>query len=349
MAAGPVAYRLTVPPSSIKAPPPRGRVEPGPVPTLSVIVAVYQGAEIVADAVASALEQTVPPHEVIVCDDGSTDDVEGALAPYLDRITLLREEHRGESATKNTAVRAATGEFISILDCDDRYLPERNEAVGELAAARPDIDIITTNCLIEVDGEVVARGEDNWRFRIEDQRRALLEECFIFPAVAVRRERLLAVGGFDAAIVGATDWDCWLRLVFSGSLVAQVDRRLARYRLRVDSLSTQKALMARAAVDTLEKARRLEMSDGERAVLERTLAARRRQLTVEEARDAVREGAPDARRRSLRIAAGSGYGLRTRAKAGLSAAAPGIGRRLLRSRDRRRWIGAAEIPVSRER
>jgi hypothetical protein len=335
--------------NSILAPPPRDHVVSGAVPTLSVIVAVYERAEIVADAVASALDQTVPPHEVIVCDDGSTEDVEGALEPYMDRITFLRETHRGESATKNTGVRAATGDFISILDCDDRYLPERNQAVGELAAARPDLDMITTNCFIEVEGDVVARGEDNWHFVVDDQRSALLRENFIFPALAVRRDRLLDVGGFDEGNFGATDWDCWLRLVFSGSLVAQIDRPLARYQVRPDSLSAQRTVVARAAVATLEKAGEMEMTRDERAVLEDTLAARRRTLRIEEAQDTLRDRAPDARRRSFAIATGKGYGLRTRAKAAFSAALPGAGRRMIQSRDRRRWIGAADIRVTRQR
>jgi GT2 family glycosyltransferase len=344
------AETSTVPETaSFLAPPPEGPLEPGPVPTFSVIIAAYQTADTVGAAVASALAQTVPPHEVIVCDDGSSDDIEGALEPYRDRIVFMREEHRGESATKNTAVQAASGDFVSILDSDDRYAPERNELVGQLASARPDLDIITTGCYIEVDGEVVRDGEDNWPFVIADQRRALLKSDFIFPAVAVRRSRLIDVGGFDEAIVGATDWDCWLRLVFTGSRVGQVDRPLAYYGLREDSLSSKKALMARAAVATLDKAARtLEMSPAERSVVERTLAARHRKLRVEEARDALREGAPDARRRSLAIAARRGYDLRTRAKAAVSALVPSVGRRLLRSRDRKRWIGAAGVPVSRD-
>jgi len=330
------------------APPPERPVEPGPVPTFSVVIAAYETAGTVAAAVASALAQTVPPHEVIVCDDGSTDDIEGALEPYREQIVFLRERHRGESATKNTAVQAATGDFVSVLDSDDRYAPERNELVGRLASQRPDLDIITTNCFVEVDGEVVLSGEQNWPFQVTDQRRALLESDFIFPAVAVRRSRLIEAGGFDEAIVGATDWDCWLRLVFTGSLVGQVDEPLAYYGVREDSLSSKKVLMARAAVATLEKAARaLEMTAAERAVVDRSLASRRRRLRVEEAREALRRAAPDGRRRALRIAGGRGYGLRTRSKAAISALAPALGRRILRSRDRKRWIGAAGVHVPR--
>jgi hypothetical protein len=334
--------------SILRAPPPDGPIEPGPVPTFSVIIAAYNTADTVGDAIESALAQTVPPHEVIVCDDGSTDGIEGAVEPYRDRIIFLREEHRGESATKNSAVSAATGDFISVLDSDDTYLPERNEVLGQCAAARPDLDIITTNSHMVVDGEVVKLGEENWVFDPEeDQRQAILERCFIFPAVVVRRSRLLEVGGFDESIVGATDWDAWVRLILTGSKVGWVVQPLARYGLRPESLSSHKALMARSAVACLSKAENMEMSAEERAVLSRSLETWRGKLSVESAREAIRDRSPDARRLSLEVAKRRSIDIRTRAKAAVSVLAPGIGGRLLQSRERKRWIGAGNVPVAR--
>jgi glycosyl transferase family 2 len=336
------------PADSILAPPPHGPLEPGPVPTFSVVIAAYQVADTVGDAVASALAQTVPPHEVIVCDDGSTDDIEEALEPYRDLIVFLREEHRGVGAAKDIAARAATGDFVTILDADDVYLPRRNEAVGRLASARPDLDLITTNCYIEAGGRVLGHGEDNWRFEIADQRRALLERNFVFGNAAVRRSRLIEVGGFDRSLSASVDWDCWLRLVFSGSAIGQVDERLARCRLREESLSSDKPTAKHGALQSLEKAARtLQMSAAERLVLERSLAERRRRCDLEEARLALKEGAPDARRRSRALATKRGYAFQTRLKGALGAVAPRAARRLLLARDRKRWIGGAEITVRR--
>jgi glycosyltransferase involved in cell wall biosynthesis len=82
-------------------------VSPGSVPSFSVVVAAYQAADVIGDALASALEQTSRPHEVIVCDDGSTDDTAAVLRPYLDRVQLIRQENRGGSAARNAAVRAS--------------------------------------------------------------------------------------------------------------------------------------------------------------------------------------------------------------------------------------------------
>src|SRR5436305_10109763 len=135
------------------APVPTASVEPGPEPAFSVIVAAYEAAGTIAAAIDSALAQTLAPHEVIVCDDGSTDDLEGALAPYRDQIVLIRQENAGEGAAKNAAARAATGDFVVVLDADDRFLPERLEALCELAVARPDLDIPTTDAFPELDGD----------------------------------------------------------------------------------------------------------------------------------------------------------------------------------------------------
>ena len=178
------------------APRPAGHVEPAATPSFSVIIAAYEAAETVGEAIESALSQTLPPLEVVVCDDGSTDDIAGAVAPYARDIVFLRQENGGEASAKNAAARAASGEYVVVLDADDLYLPGRLEALAELARARPDLDILTTDALIEVDGAVIRRCyTGSFRFEADDQRRAILRENFVFGHVAVRRERLPRRGG----------------------------------------------------------------------------------------------------------------------------------------------------------
>src|SRR3712207_5895722 len=109
------------------APMPDRPVHPGDAPTCSVIIAAYNVAPFLGDALSSAFAQTAPPLEVIVCDDGSTDGIEGALEPYRDRICLISQPHSGEGAARNAAVRAASGELIVVLDGDDIFHPRRLE------------------------------------------------------------------------------------------------------------------------------------------------------------------------------------------------------------------------------
>src|SRR5262249_10457565 len=149
----------------------------------------------------SVLAQTLRPQEIVVCDDGSTDDLDSSLAPYLGRITLLRQRNRGEGSAKNAATRAATGDFVVMLDADDTFLPERLEGLAELARSRPDLDILTTDAFLESEGQTVRQvysGE--WTFEVDDQRRAILERNFVFGPAAINRERLLEVGGFDPSL-----------------------------------------------------------------------------------------------------------------------------------------------------
>jgi glycosyltransferase involved in cell wall biosynthesis len=331
------------------APPPERPVEPGPPPSFSVIIAAYQAAEFVGDAVASALAQTSPAAEVIVCDDGSTDDLARALAPYADRITLIHREHQGEGATKHAAAEAASGEFVSLLDADDAYVPGRLEAIGRAAAARPDIDMFTTDAYLEAGGEVVRRWYERPEdFPVTNQRRALLQANFVFGATAIRRTRLLEVGGFDGSIVSGADWECWLRLVFSGSLVGLVPEPLYRYRLHANAMSSDRELTTRGLVQTLETAsRRLELTAEERAELEDAIVRQRLSSEAEQARRALIESAPDARRRSLAVARQPGNSLPRRLKAAVGAAAPRATRRWLVRREARGWVGAGEVHIPR--
>jgi cellulose synthase/poly-beta-1,6-N-acetylglucosamine synthase-like glycosyltransferase len=329
------------------APAPRRDVVPGAPPTFSVIIAAYQAAHLVGDAVSSALDQTLPAHEVIVCDDGSSDDIESALAPYRDRIVLIRQENRGEASAKNTAARAASGDFVAILDADDTYLPRRLEALARLAAARPDLDILTTDAYLEFDGDVLRRSyTGGFRFITDDQRRGILEDNFIFGHAAVRRERLRDIDGFDESILFATDWDCWIRLILDGSRAGLVDEALARYRVQTGSLSSQRAQMFAGRVATLEKAvARKDLDELERKTAEDSLARYRNLLALAEARDALEARSPEARRRALAVALSPSFGARTRLKALASAAAPAVARRALGERDRE-TTGGVLLPPS---
>jgi GT2 family glycosyltransferase len=322
----------------------RGFLAPGPpasqgrgkTPTFSAIIAAYQAAEFIADAIESLLAQTLTPTEIIVCDDGSTDALDAALAPYGDRIRLLRKENGGEASAKNAAARAATGEFVAILDSDDVYYPERLAALAELSVQRPDLDILTTDCFLVADGRVVRNCYDTgYRFELGDQRQGILERNFVGPGLmAVRRRALFAVGAFDEGFRHATDWDCWIRMIFAGSRVGLVDEPLAEHRVRATSLASDRARQLTAYVAVLEKAAaRPDLSAKERVVLDRSLGTQRRRLAFRQAEDALIDRRPEARRLAFEIALDNAFPRRTRLRAALAAALPGVvGRRLARGR-----------------
>ena len=105
---------------------------------VSVVIPTYNRAALVGRAVRSALAETSPGDEVIVVDDGSTDDTEEALAPYRDRIRYFRARHGKAGAARNHGVREARNGLVAFLDSDDEWMPDKLVLQRAALAARPD-------------------------------------------------------------------------------------------------------------------------------------------------------------------------------------------------------------------
>ncbi len=295
-------------------------------PSFSVVIPVYQGAHIVGDAVESVLNQTVAPYEIIVCDDGSTDDVRGALAPFGDRVTLLEQAHKGVAAARNLALSHAQGEFVVWCDSDDVLLPRCLEALGEFAMARPDLDILVPMSQIETDGKVQDFGSVRKmrNFPVNDLRMGILRHTII-PNVGtgVRRQRLADIGSFDETLRCAEDYDVWIRLIFSGCRVGLLLEALWLWRPREGSLSTRTTWCFEGSIEAMTKVvDRSDASDAERALARRRIALFHRLLVLGEAKTALMEGRPDARRLCVQVVMGKGLGLRSRARAAVGALSP---------------------------
>jgi glycosyltransferase involved in cell wall biosynthesis len=331
-----------------RAPEPAAGIVHGDAPTLSVVIPAYNAAGTIGEAIESVLAQTLAPIEIVVCDDGSTDDFDGAVRPYLDRITLLRKKNGGEGSSKATASAAAAGDFVVVLDADDVFLPERLEALTELARARPDLDVLTTDAFFEVEGRVIRRCyTPDWRFEVDDQRRTILERNFVFGAAAVRRSRLRQVGGFAESRRYAADWDLWIRMILSGSKVGLVEEPLYRYRIARTALSSQRLPLFRGYVALLESAaRRPDLGPGERRTVDDAIAARKREVLRLELYEALESAnTREIRSRAAAFVRDRQLPLRTRAKALGALFAP---RAAARAHTRRRgstWVGAGGVVV----
>lgn len=325
------------------APPPETDVAGGEQPTFSVIIPAYLAAAFIGEAIASALEQTLAPHQVIVCDDGSPDDLRDAVAPFESRIVFLRKEHGGVASARNVALEAATGDFVSVLDADNVYLPEYLEAISELAVARPDLDILTTDAFLELDGKRYGRYyRDKARFVVDDQRRGIIHQHFVYANASYRREALLRVGGYDefydtSPWAGVEDTDLLVRLILGGSRAGLVDEALCVYRIHAHSLSANRARSTRGGAVVLERAAgHQSLTEDEQAYLRHELEEVRREAALVEAEEALRGLAPNARRRCLAVAFGPrGFRLASRASALAAAVAPRAAGRYLERREER--------------
>ena len=177
------------------------------VPLISVIIPTYNFGRFVTMALESALAQTYPAKEIIVVDDGSTDDTASRLAPYEGRVRIIVQPNRGLSAARNTGIRAGRGDWMALLDADDVW--HRDKLTMQMAAVQQ---------LGEV-GLVGSPAADPLPDRLPDPeilwlgvRDFLLSSPFGPSSALIRRSHLESVGLFDESLCGAEDRDLWLRL-----------------------------------------------------------------------------------------------------------------------------------------
>ena len=122
-------------------------------------MAAYRSSATIAEALDSALAQTLPAREIVVGYRHSDDDpVEEALTAFGDRIVVLRVDEGGPTAALNAAIDASTGDFVANVDADDRLLPGYLEALAALGARYPSLDMLASDLWLEEEGERVGRG-----------------------------------------------------------------------------------------------------------------------------------------------------------------------------------------------
>jgi glycosyltransferase involved in cell wall biosynthesis len=207
------------------------------MPTVSVIVPTFNRSKLVVNAIQSVLCQTYQDYEIIVVDDGSTDDTEEALRPYMDRIRYVYQENLGASAAQNKGVQLARGKWISILASDDLWLPTKLEAqLNAVASLGKDFGACFTNCDFFGNTHVTPSAFELAGLH-EEVPFGPLEEPFkviLAPHAAIYVQSLLVLrslveypNGFDERIVVSEDTDLLFRLAFKTKFCF-VNERLVR-------------------------------------------------------------------------------------------------------------------------
>src|SRR5208337_4579078 len=112
--------------------------------SVSVVIPTYNRGELLIETIESILAQTAKPGEVIVVDDGSTDDTQERLARYADRVRYVRQPNQGVAAARNHGVREARGKWIAFIDSDDVWHPRKLECQLRVLADHPDLGILGT-------------------------------------------------------------------------------------------------------------------------------------------------------------------------------------------------------------
>ena len=179
--------------------------------TVSVVIPTYNYGRFVVDAVDCALQQTWGNLEVIVVDDGSTDDTRERLAPYLDRIQYVHQPNRGLSAARNTGIRHARGEWIALLDADDLWHPQKIERQLSIAGIDASIGFVgSPEC-----SEMPDLLPDRPATREVGVRDFFFGTPMTGSSTLVRRSALALAGVFDETLTSVEDRDMWLRLAAS--------------------------------------------------------------------------------------------------------------------------------------
>jgi glycosyltransferase involved in cell wall biosynthesis len=294
-----------------------------------VVIAARNVAPFIGTALTSVFEQTSPADEVIVVDDGSTDDLASAVEPHLDQITFLRQPPSGEGAARNTAIRAATSEVVVVLDGDDAFHPCRLEAIRWLATARPDLDIIAT----EVERFGPFAGDGPWPtireiFASTDQRRAILRRNFL-PAPAFRRAVWEAVDGYDEDLTYAPDWELYIRMIVGGARAGLVTDPLYRYRIWHGQLSHDREHAARGRLEILRRTLQHPALKPDDAAIVRVELVNAR---IELWRERCLLGRHEARADAADLALDRAVRPAVRTKALLSLASPRLARRIMLDR-----------------
>lgn len=228
-------------------------------PAVSVVIPAYNAAWCIGRAIDSVLAQSFHDLELIVVDDGSTDDTAKMLAAYGPKIRVVSKPNGGMSSARNAGIIVARGRYLAFLDADDRWLPEKLSRQVELLDSRRELAFCAASALLEN-----PEGHQIGRWKGSSSQTATVADIFSghsavaggASSVMARADLVKGLGGFDPNLAGAEDTDLWIRLAARGGFVC-LDDPLVVVLKRPESVSRNYAAMRRDALLMTRKNRGL--------------------------------------------------------------------------------------------
>lgn len=182
------------------------------LPLVSVIIPTYNRSELLQEAIGSVLSQSFTDYELIIVDDGSTDDTLKRLLFYGESIRVIHRNNQGVSSARNTGIASSCGSLIAFLDSDDLWRPDKLARQVEFFQKNPDALICQTNEIWIRNGIRVNPGQRHLKksgMIFEPS----LKLCLVSPsAVMIKRGMLDRIGLFDERLPACEDYDLWLRV-----------------------------------------------------------------------------------------------------------------------------------------
>lgn len=230
-------------------------------PRASVIVPAFNVADYIEPALQSLFDQTISDFEIIVIDDGSTDDswrllqrIEEQRKGLCPALTILRQENAGPSAARNAGIELASADLIGFLDGDDLWHADKLEQHLQLLDSRPEIDL-SFSWFSSIDSDGEAGG---WTGKPDtiSFRSLVINNSIMTSLVVARREALLQAGGFDERLRSHVDFDLWLRVanLLTANLAA-IESVLVKQRTRPGQITADWRGMEQSWLQVMENAR----------------------------------------------------------------------------------------------
>jgi glycosyltransferase involved in cell wall biosynthesis len=227
-------------------------------PRISVIIPAYNSAQSLSQAIESVLEQSLQDFEIIVVDDGSTDNTLEVARSFQTGARLISQPNGGPGSARNAGINSSSGEYLVFLDADDILLPDKLVVQSDFLDQNPDIGVVFSDVLCFSSGkdgeEVLTEFPTSSYVRNSvgppEKTREVLAVQNIFPPLAamVRRGCVESVGGFDESrdLIGLEDWDLWFRIAQAHDFY-YLDKLVGKYCLAPSSVSQDKNRMKRAS------------------------------------------------------------------------------------------------------
>jgi glycosyltransferase involved in cell wall biosynthesis len=220
---------------------------------VSVIIPAYNQGAYLGLAIQSVLEQTHQDLEILVIDDGSTDDTRKVANQFIDkRIKYIYQDNKGLSAARNTGIRYSEGVYLSFLDSDDMFLPEKIQLQVSMLDSQPELGFVAGQA-IPIDESGCNVGKIFKTPISDDPGQLLLGNPLHVGSVMLRRSCQEKVGFFDETLRSYEDWDMWIRLTVAGCKMGWVAQPVSYYRFHRAQMVRNSAQMTTATFAVLEK------------------------------------------------------------------------------------------------
>lgn len=205
----------------------------------SVVIPAYNQAAYLARAIASVLNQTYPHFEIIIVDDGSTDDTRSVVEEYGGRVRYIWQENQGLAGARNTGIRNARSHLICLLDADDEWLPQYLEKMVQVAMEDPSAAVYYCCAQsMDKDGKKLPQVLGCNPHQSDQLLDAIIRANFLIPStVMMNYEVIKADELFDINFRRLQDKEMWVRLLKQGYYFRSLPEVLVKYRIHAESLS----------------------------------------------------------------------------------------------------------------